>query len=112
MSPFTNVLSQEELIFRVPVAVPCQEQWPILVLELQELGLQMIYRIDQLMFGKAELRQEWLEGIAPAVIEGLESFSYQRKLMGLWLIQPSKVKAARRNVAELQGTRRLTKVIR
>lgn len=66
----------------------------------------MIYRTDQLIFGKAELWQEWLERIVPAVMEGLESFSYRRKLTGLWLIQPGKVKAARGNVvAELQGTR-------
>lgn len=71
----------------------------------------MIYRMDQLIFGKAELWQEGLERIAPAVIEGLESFSYQRKLMGFWLIQPGNVEAARRNVAEPQGTRLVTKVI-
>lgn len=73
----------------------------------------MIYRVDQLRLSKAELWQEWLGRIAPAVIEGLVSFSCQRKLMGLWLIQPSKVKVARRNVvAELQETRLVTKVVR
>lgn len=76
------------------------------------MGLQMIYRMDQLRLSKAELWQEWLERIAPAVIEGLARFCCQRKLMGLWLIQPSKAKAARRNVvAELQGIRLVTKVV-
>jgi len=65
----------------------------------------MIYRMDQRLFSKAELWQVWLRRIAPAVTEGLDSFSYQRKLMGLWLIQPSRVKAARRDVAELHETR-------
>lgn len=64
----------------------------------------MIYRMGQLRLRKAELCQEWLETIAPAVVEGLESFFYRRKIMGFW--HPCKVKAVKRKVvAELQGTR-------
>lgn len=49
------------------------------------LRLKMIYRMGKFMFRKVRLQQAWLESIAPAVIEGLESFFYQRKLMGLGL---------------------------
>lgn len=46
----------------------------------------MIYRMNKLVFRKVVLQQAWLERTAPAVIEGLESFSYQRKLMELGIV--------------------------
>lgn len=52
----------------------------------------MIYRMDKLVFRKVVLQQAWLERRAPAVIEGLESFSYQRKLMGLGIVSLEKWK--------------------